>query len=173
VIIELTQGKQAVIDDDDYNLVKDYTWTWDRSYPHSNGYAKTYIRVGTGRINGVRRPRAQLRMHSLIAAAMGIKGEADHKDCDGLNNRRSNLRPATRIQQMMNTRKRLGCYSSQYKGVQWNPQRQRWVANLKYRGRLYRLGSFKSEVEAAEKYDDWAETLFGDYARLNLPISAG
>jgi hypothetical protein len=101
-------------------------------------------------------------MHNLITGWRFV----DHVDHNGLNNRRSNLRAATKAQNAANERKRPGC-SSQYKGVVWH--RNRWQARIEIGDEYRYLGRFVSEEEAARAYDAAAVTAWGQYANPNFP----
>lgn len=138
----------ALVDPDDRALVARYRW-----YELRRGHT-TYAMA-----NG----RRWLSMHRLIIRApKGI--EVDHVDGDGLNNRRYNLRLATRSQQLMNRR---GWGKSRFKGV--CPSGRKWQAYITKDHVDYRLGSFDTEEEAALAYDRAALQLHGEYARLNFP----
>src|SRR5690606_29091416 len=90
----------------------------------------------------------------------------DHKDGNGLNNVRSNLRKATLAENNRNVRKQYGT-TSRFKGVCWHLRMSKWVARIHYNGTAYYLGSFDDEREAARVYDDWARQLHGEFARTN------
>ena len=94
--------------------------------------------------------------------------KVDHRNCNGLDNRRSNLRIATGSQNLANQRKRTGC-SSQYKGVCWHKAGGWWRADIQINKRRLYLGHFASEENAAKAYDTAALTAWGKYARLNFP----
>ncbi len=150
-------GRVTRVDDGDYDLVMQYRWNVKetlRELPRrSDGpYAVTTVK------------RATLYMHDLIMGAKGV----DHRDHDGLNNQRSNLRPATEQQNRRNTRNRLG-YSSQHKGVYWSKTRRCWHALITIDSRSRNLGFYISETEAALAYDDAARKVFGEFACLNFP----
>jgi len=102
-------------------------------------------------------------MHCLI---MGLKG-IDHIDHDGLNNQRSNLRPATGSQNNANQRSHL-TGSSQYKGVSYYKPAGRWSASLRTQQQIIYLGRFGTEEEAARAYDTAAREIWGEYACLNF-----
>lgn len=158
-------GRVALVDDGDYDLVMQYRWrVYERKQAGRRGlgpYAVTRI-TKDGR-------KVTLQMHVLIMGAKGI----DHINHDGLNNRRSNLRPATVAQNTRNSRPRLGA-SSQYKGVHWATRDRRWRAAIKCDGKSKYLGTFWTERDAALAYDMAARELFGEYAVLNFPeIKAG
>lgn len=86
---------------------------------------------------------------------------------NGLDNRRANLRAATRSQQGANRRDRRG--ASRFKGVSWSEERGRWQAHIRVNGKSIGLGRFDEEIEAARAYDKAALSAWGEYASLNLP----
>lgn len=95
----------------------------------------------------------------------------DHIDGNKLNNDISNLRAATLIQNGMNQKKHKSmngkATSSDYKGVTWDKQREKWRARISIEGKLKHLGRFTNEIEAAKAYNTAAIKHFGDYACLN------
>jgi hypothetical protein len=92
----------------------------------------------------------------------------DHKNGDSLDNRRSNLRLATRAQNSYNCQKRKNT-TSKYIGVFFNKRRKYWEAQIRHKGKHIWLGGFHSEIEAAKAYDAAAKKCFGEFARLNFP----
>ena len=92
----------------------------------------------------------------------------DHADSDGLNCTRANLRTATATQNSANRRHIRA--ASGYKGVR--ARRERFLAQIKHRGRQIFLGSFSSAEEAAAAYDTAAVAIFGSYACTNSSILA-
>ena len=106
-----------------------------------------------------------MTLHRLL---LGSAVLVDHRDGNGLNNQRSNLRPATHAQNLQNTRKRAGT-TSRFKGVCWNKKKQAWVAFIKHEGKKKYLGCFSSEEVAARAYDFAASETFGEFACLNFP----
>lgn len=158
---KIAAGRVALIDDGDYDLVMQHRWYVDETAKvgkrHWGPYAVTRIRLDGGR-------RIRLPMHCLI---MGTKG-VDHRDHDGLNNQRSNLRPATQVQNGQNQRPQVG-KSSRYKGVSWYKASNAWRARLRVNKTLMYLGSFASELEAAYAYDAAAREAFGEFACTNFP----
>ena len=91
--------------------------------------------------------------------------EIDHKDCDPLNNRWSNLRLATRSQNNANMLRQKR-NTSGHKGVDWDKSRQQWRAQICVNGKRMMLGRFNEITTAAEAYRAAAEQHFGEFARI-------
>ena len=92
--------------------------------------------------------------------------EWDHIDRDTMNNRRGNLRPARRADNVCNVEPYKN-KSSKYKGVSWFKQLGKWRADIRKEGKLTYLGSFNNEEDAAIAYNDAAERVHGEFAYLN------
>ena len=90
----------------------------------------------------------------------------DHIDRNPLNNNLSNLRKATYQQNRVNSSKSPGAYS-EYKGVHYCCRRNRYYASIGYEYKMIRLGSFKTEVEAAKAYNNKCIELYGEFSVLN------
>ena len=93
----------------------------------------------------------------------------DHKDHNGLNNTRENLRLATISENARNCEKTKRPTSSKYKGVCWNKKSKKWQAHIHYNGISIHLGLFDSEEDAAKAYDEAAKIYHGEFAVLNFP----
>jgi hypothetical protein len=107
-----------------------------------------------------------LRMHNVIMSF--LEGyEIDHKDGDGLNNQRYNLRVTTHTQNMKNQRLRSN-NTSGYKGVTWHKGAGKWYAQIQVDGKRTYLGLFTILEDAARAYDTAALEHYGEFARLNL-----
>jgi hypothetical protein len=153
-------GRVALVDDEDYALVMAYRWCVKQrergpGRTADGPYAQTDIRRDDGRMTTT-------KMHNLILGCKGI----DHRNGDGLDNQRANLRVATRSQNAANQGPRAG--TSQYKGVSWNRRDQKWHAQICHNRYVRCLGYFTSEEDAAHAYDVAAREAFGPFARLNF-----
>jgi AP2 domain len=155
VWVDLTQGKKTCIDLADLPLV--LTRRWCAKKDHKAFYGQTNIRSCEGK-------HTTLTLHSFLTGAK----LTDHKDRDGLNNLRSNLRAATNQQNTANSQKRPGG-SSIFKGVSWCPRDRNWAARIVVNGDDKFLGKFTEELDAARAYDVAAKETFGEFARLNFP----
>ena len=148
--VALPCGRFALIDDDALPLLNGRNW-------YSCRRDQTYYVVG--RLPGER--RTGVLLHNLIMGCRGI----DHKDRDGLNNQRSNLRPCTQQKNRMNTTPKVG---KLFKGVY--PARGKWYASIGV-GRIYTYSRGHLTAEsAARAYDEMAIRLHGEFARLNFPM---
>lgn len=100
-------------------------------------------------------------------------GDVDHRDLDRTNNRPTNLREASRRQNMHNTNGRSDA-SSPFCGVSWCNNRRQWRSCCRDSGGKTRhLGYFTDEVGAAYAYDAFAREHHGEFARLNFPEAGG
>ena len=164
VEIPLSQGKIALIDDDDAARVLQYKW---HAYQVKiNG--KSYGWYARTTING-----KQVHLHRFIMEPPDGT-EVDHADGDGLNCRRYNMRVCTHAQNLANqkTQSFPGKYS-QYRGVTRPKDRLHqaqgtWWATIKVHGKRVYLGHYDTEIEAAQAYNVAAAKFFGEYARPNV-----
>jgi hypothetical protein len=92
----------------------------------------------------------------------------DHKNCDSLDNRKSNLRLATRAENNCNRRK-IKNTTSRFIGVNFYKPTSNWDCRITYQGKRIRLGKFDNEIDAAMAYDAAAKKYHGEFARLNFP----
>lgn len=158
--IPLSQGMAAIVDATDYDFLMQ--WKWYAMKSRHTFYAYRSCRLPDGR-------KTTIYMHRQIIGFPSVK--TDHKDGNGLNNRRCNLRLATRSQNRANTPSIGG--ASRYKGVHYDKKRQRWIASIREAGKSKRLGRFKTQEDAAKAYDREAYARWGEYTYLNFPGGAG
>jgi hypothetical protein len=117
--ILLTQGLVALVDDVDFEYLNQ--WKWHALKHRESFYA---ARNSGGRLN-----RKYIFMHRLILGLTDSKIEVDHKDLNGLNNQRNNLRPASRSQNAANIPSRMGS-SSKHLGVHWDNTKKKWASGI-------------------------------------------
>lgn len=155
--VQLTQGKIALVDDEDYILVSGISW--QPNYGPHTYYARGMLSRTLN--NGKQKA---ISMHRLIMDAKPGQ-QVDHINGNGWDNRRENLRFATNRQNQGNQRIRK--FSSSYKGVCLHKRTNRWYANIKLSGKTKYLGSYASEEAAAKAYNKAAKEFFGEFAKLN------
>ena len=146
--IPLTQGLVAMIDATDLPLVADKTW---HARPRRDGNG--YYAVSTG----------GTRMHRLLLGVWDGR-IVDHRDGDGLNNRRQNLRAGTQSGNSVNRRTTPGPH---LRGAR--PKKGKWQAYIKFQGRQRSLGYYDTELAAHEAYVAEATRLHGDWMPLPPP----
>ena len=149
--VPLTQGLEALIDAADLPLIAGKSW---QARPRRDG--KGHYAVSSG----------GTRMHRLL---MGVWDHriVDHRDGDGLNNRRSNLRVGTQSGNSVNRRTTPGKY---LRGAR--PKKGKWQAYIKFQGRQRSLGYYETEQQAHEAYLAEATKLHGDWMPLPAPPEA-
>lgn len=158
--VPLTSGYVAIVDVADAGAVAAHNW--HARVDENTVYAWTSIVDEMGNRRGV-------SLHSFLCDSTDL---VDHKDGDGLNNRRSNLRPATHHQNQCNKRLSKNNLSG-YKGVRfaaWVSGQNKWRAQIMVNGRRKSLGYHATPEDAAHSYDASAIELFGEFARLNFPV---
>jgi len=135
--IKLPSGHVCQVDDIDYGHLMQFKWfIW---IGKTNTYARTCFNLPDGK-------RSWVYMHRMI---MPNTKEVDHKDKNGLNNTRNNLRAASRSDNMKNRAIRG---SSRYRGVSRHLN-YCWLAKINIDGKQKHLGCFRDEMEAARAYD--------------------
>lgn len=160
--IPLTRGMVALVDDEDYEeVMKHAPWF---AQPSKNGRtAYAVAKVGFGR-----RGSRTLRLHKLILGDGPEGMEIDHRNLNGLDNRRSNLRWATNGDQRANQPVRRDSTTG-FKGVSLVHGRY-WMAQIRAGGEKHYLGYFPTAEAAARAYDAKAREVHGDFAHLNFPM---
>lgn len=157
--VPLTQGYVAVIDAEDVPLVDGFRWVAliDR---RKDGSVR---RVYAVRKEGPRDHRRTILMHRAIAKTPdGL--ETDHRDGDGLNDRKVNLRTATTAQNAHNQCTKT-TNTSGFKGVHWNKRRGKWQARIRIPGERRHLGYFVTKEAAAARYSEESARLHGEFGR--------
>lgn len=156
VEIPLTKGYVAIVDAIDADLVTNL-WFFSSGQGRA-GYAQRNINN-----KGIKLHRIIL---SRILGRELISSEiADHANGDTLDNRRSNLRLATLLQNSQNVKRRID-NTSGYKGVYWKKDKNKWAARLRINNKCIWLGCFDSAEDAYFAYCEAAKKYFGEFARL-------
>ena len=159
--IKLTQGKFALVDNEDFDYLNQWKWCVVRR--KNNYYAERRATAKERETSA-----NNIKMHRVIINAQpGFL--TDHKDHDGLNNQKCNLRSCNNSQNKANSIKQKGQTSSKYKGVTWDASVNKWVAQKRFNKKTIKLGRYKSEEDAAIAYDKIAIKLHGEFAYLNFP----
>jgi len=153
--VPLTKGYEAVIDIDDLDIVSNHNW-YALVLPKVVYAARTETRNG--------KTYCILMHRAILCAKDGFL--VDHSDCNGLNNRRNNLRLATRQQNQCNQRISAS-NTSGFKGVTWCKSDLRWKAQIGHKGKNYFLGNYKTPEMAYEAYVKASAELHGEFGRVN------
>lgn len=157
--IELTQGKVALVDDEDYEMLM--RWKWQAKHHHDDVWYARHNTYEAGK------KRASLIMHRVILGVTDPKVQVDHINHDGLDNRRSNIRICANGENPRNVRKTKSRTSSRYKGITWSKSQNAWTARVQVNGERFFLGYFASEDDAGEAYNRAAEEKHKEFAELN------
>jgi len=156
--IPLTQGKFALVDDEDFEYLNQFKWCALKR-PHTF-YAVRNLPNGKGK-------QKLIGMHRVILKVTDGEIECDHIDWNGLNNQKSNLRLCTSAQNEKN-KKPIEGRASKYKGVCWHKGAKKWYSQIIIKNKKTYLGCFIDEIEAAKAYDEMAKLHFGEFAYLNF-----
>jgi hypothetical protein len=154
MIINLQHNFTTIIDDEDYHLIREYHWY------AAEGVSTFYVQAGVYK-DGV--AMDLVRMHRVI---LGVPDgyQVDHRNGNGLDNRRVNIRVCTHQQNMCNKKIPI-CNTSGYKGVYFASHINKFIARIGYKNKRIHLGCFNTAIEASIVYENKARELFGDFYR--------
>lgn len=153
--IKLTQGKIALVDDEDFERLNIYKW-YAASQDHYCCYAVRGVFIDN--------KWKTIRMHREIMNALtGIK--IDHKNGNGLDNQKYNLRVATSQQNSYNIKNAHKDNKYKIKGVSWNRQHKKFESRIKVNEKKLLLGLFNVLGDADSAYRIAEEKHFGEFAR--------
>lgn len=146
-------------DDEDFDLLNRHVWHLDRNI---SGTCYAWTKIGDTTIYA----------HQMVMPSNNPDITPDHKDHNGLNCCKSNLRLATKVQQSQNRRKaipRTTNYgtASKYKGVSHNKKTGGWYVRIVVNSKTVNIGTFPTENKAAIEYNRAAKKYFGEFAQLN------
>lgn len=160
VFIPLTQGKVAVIDFDDFELVGRQQWYTQVT---RKGRGPFYARRNT--VNLESGARSFVLMHTVIIGSLWV----DHRNGNGLDNRRINLRTATNSQNQRSVKRKSRNQRNRFRGVAWHSASNKWLAKCTVNYSQKHIGLFDSEEEAARAWDATAIKYGFSEEALNFP----
>lgn len=145
------------IDIEDLELFEKYTWCvkrWKNS--------RTFYVYRLFDLNGVRKCKL-LHREVMGHYNFSTKLVIDHKNHDGLDNRKTNLRPCS---QRLNS-----CNHQVYKsnksgvsGVSWSKVQNKWIVRIGVNGKKINLGSFTIKEDAIKARRNAEIKYYGEYA---------
>jgi len=145
--IYLTQGKVTIVDDDMFEELSKFKWSF-----LSSGYARRAV------------GQKSILMHREIMKAT-VGGYVDHINGNKLDNRKSNLRICTMYENGANRGVNKNNKSG-YKGVSWDSQRNKWFAKVEHAGKQIALGRYENIKDAVSAYEKASSDIFGEFARV-------
>lgn len=148
--LKLISGHYTLIDNDDYWYLKQYRWTISK---------QGYVRA----VKMKNYKQKTVLMHRIIMCPEDGQ-VVDHANRNPLDNRKSNLRLASKGQNSVNKPKVKG-HKSKYKGVTFS--HGKWRAFLTKDNKYVHIGTYKTEQEAALAYNKEIVKHFGEFAYLN------
>ena len=163
--IDLTQGKVTWVDDSDYEELSKYNWHFAKGY--AKGYARRYAKLDDvwARQNAKKNKKyVWIPMHrQIMQTPEGLI--TDHINLNTLDNRKSNLRVATSSQNQHNRGKQKN-NSSGFKGVTFDKERNKWIAQIWFKNKYIKLGRFDNIEDAVSARRLTGERLHGEFARM-------
>lgn len=148
--IQLTKGYVALVDDEDIERVNQFKWCV--RIGKNTAYAQRYVRTPEGK-------RTSQLLHRFLLGVTDLQFDVDHKDHNGLNCQRNNIRVCTRSQNNANRRRIKS--SRNVQGVRW--RKGKWETQIIVNRRAIYLGRFASEAEAAQVYNLAASKFFKEF----------
>jgi len=160
--IPLTQGKFALVDDEDFEYLNQWKWIFHKNKKDRTGYA---IRSGYNKTTG---KRTRIAMHRVLIKAVHPQ-ICDHKNGNGLDNRKANLRLCDRFESVWNRKTFSRKKTPAIKGVTKVKDKKGipayWIARITYKGTRIYLGTFKTKKAAESAYKKRATELHKEFAK--------
>ncbi len=169
-LIELSKNRKsgkethfAIVSDEDYDYLNQFRWslTYNRA---RNKYAIRHDKskkTKNGKYSG------KIKLHREVLGLTDPKILCDHKDGNGLNCQRDNLRKATRAENARNRNANKNG-TSKYIGVYLDKRSNKWIARINNNNNCIHLGCFINEIDAAKRYDIESVKYFGEFAHINI-----
>lgn len=154
-IIPLSQGKITLVDDADFEWLSQWKW-------YANKNHNTFYACRNEKLNGKTR---LILMHRQILGINDPRIFGEHRDRDGLNNQRINLRTANNSENQKNKKARG---TSKYLGVSWDKFSKKWVSHISLNRKVKHLGLFTDEIQAAIAYNEAAKIHHKEFANINI-----
>lgn len=151
------KGGEVSVDDDMFDILSQKKWYIDK-----RGYARRTYKMDGALITEM--------LHQVVMRIpSGSSLMVDHINGDRLDNRRENLRIATKSQNGHNQGIQR-TNTSGYKGVTFHSSRGsgKWIAQIRVNGKRIHIGSFDDINVAAHEYNKAAIKHHGEFARLNV-----
>jgi hypothetical protein len=168
--IPLTRGMFALVDDEDYEELSKFKWQATKPTNNNSFYATRWVSKKSGN-------RRAIKMHRQILGLTDPKIKGDHKDHNGLNNQKYNLRASTEKQNGRNKSSHKNS-SSKFLGVTLRTRNDTpakykyWRAQIRVDNKMMPTKYFpytdEGEILAAKAYDEMARKYFGEFANLNF-----
>ena len=156
--IKLTRGKYAIVDPEDFARLSEYKW-------HCTNYGYAARKIPPK----LRKGKEQSIMMHRELCPVDDDLFVDHINHIRHDNRKANLRPATRQQNIWNTRQNRKKSDTEYIGIHWHKSRKKWQVQMYVDGKTKSFGYYTDEIEAAKRYDEAAKIHRGEFAVLNFP----
>lgn len=146
--LQTKKGLRYKVDNEDFYAVAQLSWS-----DNGNGYLAS------------RSTGSKVYLHRFIAQKMGLdlSKNIDHINQDRTDNRRANLRSASKSQNGANRPKPIH-NTSGFKGVTKIKNTELWIARIKYQNKSIYIGVFDTKEDASRAYNDVAKKLFGEFA---------
>ena len=161
--IELTKGHSTIIDDADADLAEHKWHALTCGGKHTRS-SERYV-YAVRKYNGAVMLLHRVILERKIGHSLPKHIHTDHINRNTLDNRRGNLRMATRSQNISNSKPRSD-RTAPYRGIELRDS-GKWRARISIGGAMKHIGTFDTPEEAAQAWNEEAKARSGEFARLN------